>query len=50
MSTTTARIAEWIVQTQYSDLPRRVIEEAKNQILSVVAAVHAGTSPKRAAW
>jgi 2-methylcitrate dehydratase PrpD len=42
MSTTTARIAEWIVQTEYSELPRRVVEEAKNQVLSVVAAVHAG--------
>ncbi|HVM97134.1 MAG TPA: MmgE/PrpD family protein [Candidatus Acidoferrales bacterium] len=36
------RIAEWVVQAQYEDLPRRVVEEAKNQILSVVAAVHAG--------
>ncbi|MBI3782581.1 MAG: MmgE/PrpD family protein [Deltaproteobacteria bacterium] len=36
------RIAEWVVQTQYEDLPRRVVEEAKNQILSVIAAVHAG--------
>jgi len=39
---TTARIAEWIVQTEYSELPRRVVDEAKNQVLSVVAAVHAG--------
>ena len=39
---TTARIAEWVAQTQFEDLPRRITEEAKNQILSVIAAVHAG--------
>jgi 2-methylcitrate dehydratase PrpD len=36
------RIAEWVAQAQFTDLPRRVTEEAKNQILSVIAAVHAG--------
>jgi 2-methylcitrate dehydratase PrpD len=35
-------IAEWVSQAKYEDLPRRVIEEAKNQVLSVIAAVHAG--------
>jgi 2-methylcitrate dehydratase PrpD len=39
---TTARIAEWVAQTHFEDLPRRVTEEAKNQVLSVIAAVHAG--------
>ncbi len=39
---TTARVAEWVAQTHFEDLPRRVTEEAKNQILSVIAAVHAG--------
>jgi 2-methylcitrate dehydratase PrpD len=38
----TERIAEWVAQAQFADLPRRVAEEAKNQILSVIAAVHAG--------
>lgn len=38
----TERIAEWVAQAQFEDLPRRVVEEAKNQILSVIAAVHAG--------
>jgi 2-methylcitrate dehydratase PrpD len=38
----TERIAEWVAQAQFADLPRRVTEEAKNQILSVIAAVHAG--------
>lgn len=38
----TERIAEWVAQAQFEDLPRRVTEEAKNQILSVIAAVHAG--------
>src|SRR5229473_1852470 len=40
--TITARMAEWIVQARFEDLPRRVTEEAKNQILSVIASVHAG--------
>jgi 2-methylcitrate dehydratase PrpD len=38
----TERMAEWIVAARYEDLPRRVTEEAKNQILSVIASVHAG--------
>jgi 2-methylcitrate dehydratase PrpD len=38
----TAQIADWAIQTRFEDLPRRVVEEAKNQILSVIAAVHAG--------
>ena len=38
----TERIAEWVTQARFEDLPRRVVEEAKNQILSVIAAVHAG--------
>jgi 2-methylcitrate dehydratase PrpD len=38
----TGRMAEWIAQARFEDLPRRVTEEAKNQILSVIAAVHAG--------
>jgi 2-methylcitrate dehydratase PrpD len=40
--TPTERIAEWVAQAQFADLPRRVTEEAKNQVLSVIAAVHAG--------
>lgn len=44
MSTTrvTEHIAGWVAQTHFEDIPRRVIEEAKNQILSVLGAVHAG--------
>jgi 2-methylcitrate dehydratase PrpD len=38
----TGRIAEWVTGLKFPDLPRRTVEEAKNQILSVVAAVHAG--------
>jgi 2-methylcitrate dehydratase PrpD len=37
-----ARIAEWVSAAKYEDLPRRVVEEAKSQILSMIAAVHAG--------
>lgn len=36
------RIAAWSVGLKFEDLPRRVIEEAKNQVLSMIAAVHAG--------
>jgi len=38
----TERLAEWVAQAQFEDLPRRVTEEAKSQVLSVIAAVHAG--------
>lgn len=38
----TERIAQWVESTTFDSLPRRVVEEAKNQILSVVASVHAG--------
>ena len=38
----TSRLTEWIAGSTYEDLPRRVVEEAKNQILSMIAAVHAG--------
>jgi 2-methylcitrate dehydratase PrpD len=38
----TERMAEWVAEARFEDLPRRVTEEAKNQILSVIAAVHAG--------
>jgi 2-methylcitrate dehydratase PrpD len=38
----TERMAEWAARAQFQDIPRRVIEEAKNQIMSVIAAVHSG--------
>jgi 2-methylcitrate dehydratase PrpD len=38
----TQRIADWVAEVRFEDLPRRVIEEAKNQIMSVIAAVHSG--------
>lgn len=38
----TNRLTEWIAGISYEDVPRRVVEEAKNQILSMIAAVHAG--------
>jgi 2-methylcitrate dehydratase PrpD len=38
----TERLAEWVAQVQFEDLPRRVTEEAKSQVLSVIASVHAG--------
>jgi len=38
----TERLSEWVAQASFEDLPRRVTEEAKNQLLSVIAAVHAG--------
>lgn len=41
-NTITSRVADWVSATSYQDLPRRVVEEAKNQVLSMIAAVHAG--------
>ncbi len=41
-STITSRLAEWIAGSTYEDVPRRVTEEAKNQVLGMIAAVHAG--------
>jgi 2-methylcitrate dehydratase PrpD len=41
-SNVTNRLAEWIAGSTYEEVPRRVAEEAKNQILSMIAAVHAG--------
>jgi 2-methylcitrate dehydratase PrpD len=41
-NTVTSRLAEWIAGSTSADLPRRVVEEAKNQILGILAAVHAG--------
>jgi 2-methylcitrate dehydratase PrpD len=41
-SSITDRLSEWIGGSTYEDVPRRVVEEAKNQILGMVAAVHAG--------
>ena len=38
----TSRLTDWIAASSYSDVPRRVVEEAKNQILGMIAAVHAG--------
>ncbi len=38
----TRQVAEWVSATQFEDLPRRVVEESKNQTLSVIAGVHAG--------
>ena len=38
----TSRLAEWVAGSNFEDVPRRVAEEAKNQILSMIAAVHAG--------
>lgn len=37
-----ARVGSWVSETGFADLPRRVVEEAKSQILSMIAAVHAG--------
>jgi 2-methylcitrate dehydratase PrpD len=41
-STVTSVLAEWVAGYPVENLPRRVADEAKNQILSMVAAVHAG--------
>ncbi len=38
----TAAIAEWAHGLKFEDIPSRVSEEAKSQLLSVIAAIHAG--------
>lgn len=38
----TEQLARWAADTQFSDLPEQVIEEAKSQVMSVLGAVHAG--------
>lgn len=38
----TESLADWVVGAKFEDLPRRVVEEAKSQTLSTIAAVHAG--------
>jgi len=38
----TERLAGWAAELQFDGIPRRVLEECKNQILSVIAAVHSG--------
>ena len=41
-SNVSAAVAEWAHGLTFEDIPSRVVEEAKNQILSVIAAIHAG--------
>jgi 2-methylcitrate dehydratase PrpD len=41
-NTPTSRLAEWIAGATFEDVPRRVADEAKNQVLGIIAAVHAG--------
>ena len=38
----TEYLASWAAKVRYEDLPESVVEEAKSQVMSVVAAVHAG--------
>jgi 2-methylcitrate dehydratase PrpD len=38
----TRRLAEWVAGATPAAVPRRVMEEAKNQVLGMLAAVHAG--------
>ncbi len=46
----TQHIAQWLCGLRFESIPRRIVEEAKNQILSMIAAVHAGhfSEPGRA--
>lgn len=36
------RLAEWSSALEFDRIPRRVLDECKNQVLSVIAAVHSG--------
>lgn len=38
----TRAVAEWVHTLKFSDIPQDVVEEAKNQILSVLGAMYAG--------
>jgi 2-methylcitrate dehydratase PrpD len=38
----TERLGEWAAELKFDGIPRRVVEECKNQLLSVIAAVHSG--------
>src|SRR5437764_7409831 len=38
----TTQIAEWASSVRYEDIPPRIHERSKAQILSVIAAIHAG--------
>jgi 2-methylcitrate dehydratase PrpD len=42
VETIVERVATWAAGLRFEDLPRRVVEEAKHQTLSMIAAVHAG--------
>ncbi|MBW1809248.1 MAG: MmgE/PrpD family protein [Deltaproteobacteria bacterium] len=42
MSTTLERIAAWSTALRFEDIPDRVVEKAKLQLLSMIAAVYAG--------
>ena len=46
----TAELAEWAATVKYEDIPRRIIGEAKLQMLSVLGAIFAsyGTTAGRA--
>jgi 2-methylcitrate dehydratase PrpD len=37
------QIAEWAANLQYSDIPDRILEKQRHQILSVIASIHAGS-------
>ena len=39
----TRDIARWVCELKYEDIPDRVVEECKNQVLSVLGAVYAGS-------
>ncbi|MBW2254324.1 MAG: MmgE/PrpD family protein [Deltaproteobacteria bacterium] len=39
----TRRLAEWIVELRASDIPERVRDKARYQVLNVLAALHAGS-------
>ena len=38
----TTQLADWAAELKFESIPRRVVEDCKSQILSVIASVHAG--------
>ncbi len=44
MGTVAEQLAEWIVSLSYDDIPERVLERARYQVVNVMASLYAGTT------
>jgi 2-methylcitrate dehydratase PrpD len=48
MGTTLERMAAWVAGLRFEDIPARVLEKAKLQVMSMLAAVYAGSTTRQA--